>query len=112
MDEIVIYETTDRKTEITVKFEGDTVWLSQMQMAELFGQSKQNISLHINNCFKEKELNSKSTVKESLTVQTEGKRTVTRKTVFYNLDVKNSAVYGLNSEGGAQVRQCVTQQNR
>lgn len=111
MNEIVIYKTTDLKTEITVKFEGDTVWLIQMQMAELFGQNKQNISLHMNNCFNKNELDRKSTVKESLTVQTQGKRTVSRKTVFYNLDIKNSEVYGVNSEGCAQVAQCVTQQN-
>ena len=67
MNKIIIYQSKDKKTQIDVKFEHDTVWLTQQQMAELFGQTKQNISLHINNCFKEKELRSISVVKESLT---------------------------------------------
>jgi hypothetical protein len=52
MNEIVIYKTLDKKTEVEVQFEGETVWLTQAQMASLFNQTKQNISLHINNCFK------------------------------------------------------------
>lgn len=87
MSEIEIYKSADKKIEIQVQFDKDTVWLSQQQLATLFGQTKQNISLHINNCFKEKELAKKATVKESLTVQTEGKRTVQRPTQFYNLDL-------------------------
>ncbi len=67
MGEIEIYQTKGKHTEIEVRFDKDTVWLSQQQMAELFGQTKQNISLHINNCFKEKELGKKSVVKDSLT---------------------------------------------
>jgi hypothetical protein len=54
MSDIIIYKTKDKKTQIDVKFEDETVWLTQEQMANLFGQTKQNISLHINNCFKEK----------------------------------------------------------
>ena len=69
MNEIIIYKSKDKKTQIEVKFENETVWLTQQQMAELFGQTKQNISLHVNNCFREKELSKKATVKESLTVQ-------------------------------------------
>ena len=69
MNQVEIYQTKDKQTEIEVKFEEDTVWLTQQQLAELFGQSKQNISLHLNNCYKEKELTKKATVKESLTVQ-------------------------------------------
>lgn len=67
MNDIIIYKTQDKKTEIQVKFDGDTVWLTQAQMVILFNQTKQNISLHINNCFKEKELQRNSVVKESLT---------------------------------------------
>lgn len=69
MNQVEIYQTRDKQTAIEVRFEEDTVWLSQQQMADLFGQTKQNISLHINNCFKEKELQKKATVKESLKVQ-------------------------------------------
>ena len=59
MNQVEIYQTRDKQTAIEVRFEEDTVWLSQQQMADLFGQTKQNISLHINNCFKEKELQKK-----------------------------------------------------
>ena len=85
MNEIIIYKDAAQQTEIEVQFDGDTVWLSQMQMASLFKQTKQNISLHINNCYKEGELKKKATVKESLTVQKEGKRTVKRKLELYYL---------------------------
>jgi len=109
MNEIEIYKTSDNKTEIEVRFDGDTVWLNQMQMAALFNQTKQNISLHINNCYKEKELQKTSTVKESLTVQKEGKRTVNRKIDFYNLDVIISVGYRVKSKQGTQFRQWATQ---
>ena len=79
MNQIEIYQTKDKQTEIEVKFEEDSVWLTQQQMATLFNQTKQNISLHINNCYKEKELPKKATVKESLTVQKEGNRLISRR---------------------------------
>lgn len=66
--DIEIYKTVDDTVKIHVKFDAGTVWLSQVQMVELFNQTKQNISLHINNSFKEGELSKKATVKESLTV--------------------------------------------
>ena len=72
-NEIVIYQTDDLATRIDVRIEDETVWLSQVQMAELFQSTKQNISLHINNIYKEGELEKNSTSKEYLTVQTEGK---------------------------------------
>ena len=56
MNEIEIYRSSDNETEIQVQFENETVWLTQQQMSILFDQTKQNISLHINNCFKEREL--------------------------------------------------------
>ena len=85
MENIVIYRTKDKKTQIDVKFENETVWLTQQQMADLFGQTKQNISLHINNCFKDKELKEKSVVKDSLTTAADGKR---YKTKQYNLGIR------------------------
>lgn len=109
MDEIIIYKSPDQQTEIQVQFNGDTVWLSQTQMATLFKQTKQNISLHINNCYKEGELQKKATVKESLTVQNEGKRTVQRKLEYYNLDVIISVGYRVKSKQGTQFRQWATQ---
>lgn len=108
MSEIIIYKTKDRKTQIDVKFENETVWLTQQQMANLFGQTKQNISLHINNCFKEKELSKKATVKESLIVQKEGNRSVKRKLELYNLDVIISVGYRVKSIRGTEFRQWAT----
>jgi hypothetical protein len=84
--------------------EDETVWLSQQQMAILFNQTKQNISLHIQNCFKEKELEKNSTVKESLIVQLEGNRNVKRKIEFYNLDIIISVGYRVKSIQGTQFR--------
>ena len=75
-NEIVLYKPNDQLS-LEVKLENETVWLSQQQMVILFDSTKQNISLHINNIFKEGELNKEATVKEYLTVQTEGGRQVT-----------------------------------
>lgn len=66
-NEIILFETSDKKVTLSVPMDGDTVWLSQAQMAELFDTTKQNVSLHANNCFKEGELNKKSVVKDFLT---------------------------------------------
>ena len=101
---IVMYKTPDGKTAVEVKLEDETVWLSQAQMVELFQTSKQNISLHINNLFAEGELEVASTVKEYLTVQIEGKRTVSRETKYYNLDVIISVGYRVKSQRGTQFR--------
>ena len=81
-NEIIIYHPDNLTERIEVKMEDETVWLSQQQMAILFNQTKQNISLHIQNCFKEKELEKNSTVKESLIVQLERNRNVKRKIKF------------------------------
>jgi hypothetical protein len=99
--EIIIYQTIDGQTKIDVIFENETVWLTQMQMAELFQTTKQNISLHINNIFKEGELNANSVVKEYLTTATDGKQ---YKTNYYNLDVIISVGYRVKSHRGTQFR--------
>ncbi len=65
--EIFLYQTEDGKTRLEVQFQGDTVWLSQAQMSELFQTTKQNVSLHIQNIYDERELERTGTVKESLT---------------------------------------------
>jgi hypothetical protein len=103
-NEIIIYSPNEIAEHIEVRIENETVWLNQTQMAMLFGQTKQNISLHINNCFKEGELEKFSTVKDSLTVQVEGQRKVTRKVEFYNLDVIISVGYRVKSKQGTQFR--------
>ena len=103
-NEIIIYRPNEADEHIEVRIENDTVWLNQTQMAMLFGQTKQNISLHINNCFNEGELDRFSTVKESLIVRVEGQRKVTRKVEFYNLDVIISVGYRVRSKQGTQFR--------
>ncbi len=106
---IEIYQSKDGKSHIEVQFDSETVWLTQLQMASLFKQTKQNISLHISNCYKEGELMKKATVKESLTVQKEGNRSIQRKLEFYNLDVVISVGYRVKSQQGTQFRQWATQ---
>ena len=86
-NQIVIYETEDGQTQIDVRLEGETVWLTQAQMVDLFQTTKQNVSLHVGNVFKEGELEETATVKKYLTVQQEGKRKVSRNVKYYNLDV-------------------------
>jgi hypothetical protein len=100
-NEIIIYKPNETAEHIEVRLEDDTVWLTQMQMATLFGQTKQNISLHINNCFKEKELEQLAVVKESLTTAADGKK---YKTKYFNLDVIISVGYRVKSKQGTQFR--------
>jgi hypothetical protein len=102
--EIIIYQTQDGRTKIDVRMDDETVWLTQIQMAELFQTTKQNISLHINNAFKEGEIEPSTTVKEYLTVQNEGKREVSRSVKHYNLDVIISVGYRVKSLRGTQFR--------
>ena len=102
-NEIIIYQNEDL-TKIEVRLEDETVWLTQAQMMELFRSTKQNISLHINNIYKEGELNYESTVKDYLTVQKEGKRYVKRQIKYYNLDVIISVGYRVKSKRGTQFR--------
>ncbi|HEV7487241.1 MAG TPA: virulence RhuM family protein [Thermoanaerobaculia bacterium] len=110
--QFLVYQTQDGKLKIDVRFEGETVWLTQQQMAELFQTTKQNVSLHIQNIFEEKELDRGATVKESLTVQKEGTRSVERRVDFYNLDVIISVGYRVKSLRGTQFRIWATQQLR
>jgi hypothetical protein len=102
--EILLYKTPEGETEIDVKLKQETVWLNQTQMVLLFNSTKQNISLHVNNVFKEGELARNLTVKKYLTVQKEGKRTVTREIEHYNLDVIISVGYRVKSKRGTQFR--------
>lgn len=106
MSGVEIYKDKENQTQIEVRFEDETVWLNQQQMALLFNQTKQNISLHINNCFKENELSKKAVVKESLTTASDGKRYTT---THYNLDVIISVGYRIKSKRGTQFRQWATQ---
>lgn len=82
--EIILYPTEDGRTRVDVRLAEQTLWLALNQLAELFQSTKQNISLHIQNIFQEGEWASAATVKEYLTVQTEGKRQVSRRIEHYN----------------------------
>ena len=107
--DIIIYQTDDGLTKIDVKVENETVWLSQQQMADLYNTTKQNISLHIKNIFYEEELDEDSTVKEFLTVQKEGNRSVERKVKYYNLDMIISLGYRIKSKIATHFRRWATE---
>lgn len=103
-NEIILYQPDDTLA-LDVRVEDESVWLTQVQMAELFQSTKQNVSLHIRNIFKEGELDEIATVKEYLTVQKEGKRNVQRNIYYYNLDVIISVGYRVKSVRGTHFRQ-------
>lgn len=109
LTQILLYQTEDRRTRIEVRLENETVWLNQLQMAELFQTSKQNVSLHIQNIFQERELKEDSVVKEYLTTAADGK---SYRTKFYNLDVIISVGYRVKSLRGTQFRIWATQRLR
>lgn len=100
-NEIIIYKP-DETLSLNVMVENESVWLNQAQMSELFQATKQNISLHINNIFKEGELTPESVVKQSLTTAADGKKYQTK---YYNLDVIISVGYRVKSLRGTQFRQ-------
>lgn len=102
--EIIIYQTSDGQTELDVRLEGDTVWLSQAQLAQLLQVRPQNITMHIRNVYKEGELERSATCKNFLQIQNEGGRLITRNMKFYNLDVIISVGYRVKSLRGTQFR--------
>ena len=107
--DIVIYKTQDGLTKINVKFEDETVWLTQAQLVELYQTSKSNISEHIKHIFEEGELSQESTVRNFRTVQIEGNREVSREQVFYNLDMIISLGYRVKSIVATQFRRWATE---
>lgn len=102
--ELIIYNTEDGLTKVDVNFDGDTVWLTINQMAELFQRDKSTISRHIKNVYEEGELKKDATVAYFATVQNEGDRTVEREIEYYNLDVIISVGYRVKSQRGVQFR--------
>lgn len=110
--QFLVYQAEDGKLKIDVRFEGETVWLTQQQLAELFQTTKQNVSLHTQNIFDEQELERGATVKESLTVQQEGSRSVRRRVELYNLDVIISVGYRVKSAVATRFRMWATQRLR
>lgn len=108
--ELLFYTSPDGKVRMEVRVEGETIWMSQQMMAELFQTTKQNVSLHMAHIMQCGELQEEGTVKENLTVRVEGKRRVQRKVKFYNLDWIISVGYRVNSVRGTQFRIWATQQ--
>lgn len=98
--EIILYQSEDSK-QLEVRIEDETVWLTQAQMADLFSTTRNNVTLHISNIFKEGELDRDAVCKESLLTATDGK---TYKTIIYNLDVIISVGYRVKSKRGTQFR--------
>lgn len=110
--ELILYQTEDGRTRMQVRLDGETVWLSLNQMADLFQRDKSVISRHIRNLFEEGELQPAATVAKSATVQNEGGKQVTREIEFFNLDVIISVGYRVKSLRGTQFRIWATQRLR
>ena len=105
MSDIILYTTEDGSTKIDLRLEDGTIWLSQLQIADLFNATKQNISLHIKNIFEDGELSEESVVKESLTTAADGKR---YRTLYYSLDAILAVGYRVRSARGTAFRQWAT----
>lgn len=105
-NEIIIYQTEDGQTKIDVKFEDETVWLTQAQLCELYQTSKSNISEHIKHIFEEEELDEKSVVRKFRTTAADGKN---YNTIHYNLDMIISLGYRVKSKIATNFRRWVTE---
>ena len=101
MNDLILYTTEDGRSQIQLRTENQTVWLTQLAMAELFDATKQNISLHLKNLFEDGELDEGAVVKESLTTAADGKR---YSTLLYNLDAILAVGYRVRSPRGVQFR--------
>lgn len=108
MGDVVIYQTENGSASLEVRLDRETVWLTQKQMAELFGKNSDTIGLHIRNAYKEGELTEEGTTEESSVVQQEGSRRIRRSIRFYNLDVIISVGYRVKSQQGTRFRQWAT----
>ena len=106
---IIIYQDEDGVTKVSVKFSDEDIWLTQNQIAEIYKTTQQNISLHINNIYRDNELEKNSTNKEFLLVQTEGNRQVKRNIDHYNLDMIISLGYRVQSQVATRFRVWATQ---
>ena len=102
--QFLLYQTPDGDSQIEVKLQNDTVWLSLDQMAELFQRNKSTISRHIKNVLEDGELQEEATIANFATVQNEGTRKVERVIAYYNLDMIISVGYRVHSYRGVQFR--------
>ena len=108
-NQIIIYQSEDGETRIDVKFSGETMWLSQQQMAELYQTTRTNIVQHIRNIYADGELDEQATCKKFLQVRQEGSREVTRDIPFYNLDMIISLGYRIRSVIATHFRRWATE---
>lgn len=108
-NQIIIYQSEDGETRIEVKFTGETVWLSQQQMAELYQTTRPNIVQHIRNIYADGELDEQATCKNFLQVRQEGSRQVRREIPFYNLDMIISLGYRIRSVIATHFRRWATE---
>lgn len=106
--QVQIFMTADGQAQLQVALEQETVWLSQAQMGQLFNTSPENVLMHLQNIFKDDELEESATTKEFLVVRQEGKRQVRRRIKHYNLDAIISVGYRVSSKRATQFRQWAT----
>ncbi len=109
MNEIIIYQDAENQTAIEVRFDGDTVWLNQYQLADLFQTDRTSVLKHLQNIYATQELSEIETCAKIAQVRKEGKKKVTREILHYNLDAILSVGYRVNSKRGTQFRQWATQ---
>lgn len=106
LSELLIYAANEKN--VSVRLAGETVWLTQRQMGELFGTTPENVLMHLKNVYADGELDEVATTKDFLAVQTEGRRQVQRNLKHYNLDAVISVGYRVNSKRSVQFRQWAT----
>ncbi len=107
-NEIIFYQSADGGIKVEVMLAEENIWITQKRMAEIFGCSVDNISLHLKNIFKDGEANKDSTIEDFSVVQKEGQREVNRKITFYSLEAIIAVGYRVNSERGKEFRQWAT----
>src|SRR5690606_38729341 len=110
--EVIVYQREDGTPALEVRLDAETVWLSQLQIAELFQTTRENITMHLGNVYDEGELDQKATSKDFLQVRREGTRDVQRKVKHYNLDVILSVGYRVKSKVATQFRIWATERLR
>lgn len=107
-DKIILYTTNSGNVTVSVRFEDENFWMTQKAIAELFETTTANVNIHIKNILDDEELDTESTIKDFLIVQTEGGREVKRKVQFYSLDMIIAVGYRVNSKNATRFRQWAT----
>jgi hypothetical protein len=110
--EVLFYQTEDGQSRISVRLDGDTAWMTQADMANLFQTTPQNITIHIRGIYEDEELLEEATCKEYLQVRSEGERTVQRQLKHYNLEMILAVGYRVRSHRGTQFRRWATERLR